>query len=529
LSNASGRQDVWIKFIAGGDAANLTASAGLEISMTAGVGGPSISHDGTRVAVAARVRGSTSSFAVWEIPAPLPGQPRRLLEDGLYGLRYSPDGKQIVFIRPGSAAGDALWVADADGTNRRDIIKAQNGMHVHWPAWSRDGFIYFMRTFATVSNLDQTEIYRVHERGGPIDAVVATPRRAMFPFPLADGGLLYSANPDSADLSLWWRSARGGQAQRLTTGVGDYVEPRASEDGRTIVLTLNEQRQALVRISVGERAAPVVMITDGYGSDLDPNTAPSGDRIVFSSARTGDRHLWSVRPDGTDARSLTTGSSTNDRPVYSPDGGRVAFISDRGGRRAIWMIDAGGGAPRKLVDASPTGSLSWSGDGSQIVWAQGEGSWPTLAAVSVADGTIRKIPTPGVVAEPAWSPTRDVIAYLSPATTGPAQQELAFVDGNGKPLYTSIPSKPGKGAGFLNGMLAWSPDGAKLAVVEQNTNAPAAIWLFEPDARTPSYRRIVDISDGGRIRGMTWSADGAAIIIGRHDVASDIVLMRPDQ
>jgi hypothetical protein len=47
------------------------------------------------------------------------------------------------------------------------------------------------------------------------------------------------------------------------------------------------------------------------------------------------------------------------------------------------------------------------------------------------------------------------------------------------------------------------------------------------DAKTPSYRKIVDISNGGRIRGMTWSADGAAIIIGRHEVASDIVLMRP--
>jgi serine/threonine protein kinase/Tol biopolymer transport system component len=529
LSNASGRQDVWIKFIAGGDAANLTASAGLEVSMTAGVGGPAISADGTRVAVAARVRGSLSSFAAWEIPAPLPGQPRRLLKDGFYGLRWSPDGKGIAYIRAGTSAGDALWVADVDGTNPREIIKAQNGMHVHWPAWSRDGFIYFMRTFATVSNLDQTEIYRVRESGGPIEVVVATPRRAMYPFPLADGGLLYSANPDSADLSLWWRSASGGQAQRLTTGVGDYIEPRASDDGRTIVLTLNEQRQALVRISVDEHAAPIAMITDGYGSDLDPNLAPSGDRIVFSSARTGDRHVWSVRPDGTDARSLTTGSSTNDRPVYSPDGGRIAFISDRGGRRAIWVIDADGGAPRKLVDASPTGGLSWSRDGRQIIWAQGEGSWPSLAAASVGDGAIHKIPTPGVVAEPAWSPARDVIAYLSPATTGPAQQALAFVDGNGKPLYTSIPGTPGEGAGFLNGMLAWSPDGTKLALAEQNTNAEAAIWLLEPDAKTPSYRKIVNISDGGRIRGMTWSADGAAIIIGRHDVASDIVLMRPDQ
>ena len=160
------------------------------------------------------------------------------------------------------------------------------------------------------------------------------------------------------------------------------------------------------------------------------------------------------------------GSSTNDRPVYSPDGGRIAFISDRGGRRAIWVIDVSGGAPRKMVDASPTGSLSWSRDGRQIIWAQGEGSWPTLAAVSVIDGAIHKIPTPGVVAEPAWSPARDVIAYLSPATKGPTPVTLAFVDANGTPLYTSIPGEPREGTGFVNGVLAWSPDGTKLALVE---------------------------------------------------------------
>lgn len=132
-----------------------------------------------------------------------------------------------------------------------------------------------------------------------------------------------------------------------------------------------------------------------------------------------------------------------------------------------------------------------------------------------------------MVAEPAWSPARDVIAYLSPATIGPARVPLAFVDASGTPLYTSIPGEPRETTGFTNGVLAWSPDGTKLALVEQNTNADAAIWLLDLNAKTPSYRKIVNISDGGRIRGITWSADGAAIIIGRHAVASDIVLMRP--
>jgi Tol biopolymer transport system component len=527
MSNTGGRQDVWVTFIAGGYAANLTASAGLDISATTGIGGLEISPDGTRVAVMARQRGSRNNFETWEIPAPLPGVPHKLLEEGFLGLRWSPDGRHVVFIRAGSAAGDALWVADADGTNRHEIIKAGNGMHVHWPSWAPDGFIYFMRTFSTISNLDQTEIYRIRSTGGPIEPVVLTTRRAAYPMPTPDGlGLIYAANPTSADASLWWRSMSGGEPVRLTTGIGEYVEPRLSADGRVLVFTLNEQRQSLTRIAVGVDRAEMAAVTDGFSGDLDPNISPSGNRIAFSSSRSGDRHLWTAQVDGSDLRPLTTGHSSDDRPTYSPDGQQIAFMSDRSGRRAIWLIGADGGAPRKLIDTSPTGGLNWSRDGRHIVYAASEGAWPTLAAVSVADGVTHHIPTPGVVAEPAWSPTRDVIAYLSPSTTGGTRVSLAFVDADGHPQYLSLPRIPETGTGFTNGMVAWSPDGRQLALADQNSNAVASIWIIEPDSVQPRYRKLVELSGGARIRGITWTRDGSAIIIGRHDVTGDVVLMQ---
>ena len=74
----------------GGEPANLTASTGLEVTPGTGIGGIDISPDGTRIAVMARMRGTPSLFETWEIPAPLPGAPRKLLAD--VGLRWSPDG-----------------------------------------------------------------------------------------------------------------------------------------------------------------------------------------------------------------------------------------------------------------------------------------------------------------------------------------------------------------------------------------------------------------------------------------------------
>ena len=62
LSNERGPTDVWVRFLGGGDPANLTASTGLEVTPGTGIGGLDISPDGTRIAVMARMRDTTSPF-----------------------------------------------------------------------------------------------------------------------------------------------------------------------------------------------------------------------------------------------------------------------------------------------------------------------------------------------------------------------------------------------------------------------------------------------------------------------------------
>ena len=523
ISNAGGSQNVWVKFLAGGEPVNLTASAGLDVSGTPAIGGLEVSPDGSRIAVAARLHG-TGSFSTYEIPAPLPGPPRALFEEGFQaqGMRWSPDGKRIAFIQPGSTRGDAIWVADGDGTNRRELVPASGGVHLHWLSWSQDGFIYYMRPVTTGFNLEQTEIYRVAASGGSPEPVVTTLTRAMFPVPLP-GGLIYSADSTSVELGMWWRPFRG-IARMLTFGLGEYAEPRVSADGRVLVATRYENRRALVRIETsGPQAGRITPLTDGFGDDLDPTSVPTSNRIAFSSTRDGARHLWRATIDGTDLRPLTSGSSQDDRPALSPDGQTVAFVSNRGGQRGIWLIAAAGGPPRKLVNVSPVSGLSWSRDGTTVIYAASAGTWPGLWSVSVADGQTRQIAAPGAVGEPAWSPTSDRIAYLEATTTGPAFVGLSFIASDGDPQSEKALKAPATLAGFSNGMMTWSPDGKRLAVTAQSTNAPTSIWLVDPDAAVP-FQKLVELPLGPRIRGLTWTSDGA-LIVGHYDSTSDIVLM----
>ena len=136
-----------------------------------------------------------------------------------------------------------------------------------------------------------------------------------------------------------------------------------------MVCTLFETRDSLVRVDLGSGAgvsAVSTSLTGGYTGDLDPNLSRSGDRLVFSSTRSGQRNLWIARGDSSDPRPLTSGASLDEYPQFSPDGQQVAFISNRGGERGLWIVSTDGGVPRRLLVAAVLPYFSWSPDGREI-------------------------------------------------------------------------------------------------------------------------------------------------------------------
>jgi Tol biopolymer transport system component/tRNA A-37 threonylcarbamoyl transferase component Bud32 len=522
LSDARGPIDIWVKFVAGGEASNLTESTGLDVGLRRNAQ-LEISPDGT--AIAARVR-TGSGTDTWLIPAPLPGAPRKFIEDAA-ALRWSPDGRRVAYYRVGQTAGEPLFVAAADGTNRVELVQAQGGVHLHRPAWSHDGrHVYFVST-TTRFDQEPAGIFRVAATGGAIEPVIQTSRRALDPLPMPDGaGLIYAANPTTADLNLWWRPLDGSTgAVRLTTGVGEYAEPRMSTDGRRMVATLLDVRQWLVRLPVAHgdnghiadlktRATDSVMLTRSNTGDLDPTVAPQGpNRLVFSSTRGGSRQLWTALPDGSDLRPLTSGAALDERPAVSPDGQQVAFISDRGGERGIWLIGLEGGTPQFLGPATDViDMLTWSPDGRQIAYAVVGGDLPELRVMSLADKRPRKLQTPAAASAPAWSPT-DVIAYLEPL--GSTSTRVAFINSRGQPLYSNLPPAPNLG---FPSVLAWAPDGRRLA-----SAAVEGLWIIEPDAPQP-FRKVAGFPGSQRPHGVAWTRDGSSLIVAIEETRGDLVL-----
>ena len=181
----------------------------------------------------------------------------------------------------------------------------------------------------------------------------------------------------------------------------------------------------------------------------------------------------------------------------------------------------------KSVDASVLSNLTWSPDGNEIVYAAEAGDGPGLWSVSVHNGKVTRIQTPGLANEPTWSAARQLIAYMAPTSSGPSITRIAFLDAHGKTFYETLPAPPSPG-GFGNGFGAWAPDGRRIAVVSQPGGGIASIWIVEPDSPAV-YRKLIELPPGPRVRGVTWTADGSALIVGKRDTASDIVIFESDK
>jgi Tol biopolymer transport system component len=520
LSDARGPSDVWVQFVSGGEPANLTAKLDISVQAQDLIGGVQISPDGTTIAFAAGPPGTLpGQLSTWTIPAPLGGKARRLLEPGSQGLAWSPDMSRITFMRGGGAAGDSVWIADGDGQHARAILKASGGLHTHWLRFSADGRYVLMNRGYQNSNTETTEIYRVSVDGGTPERVVASMRRAVYPSPDRDGrGLFYAANPDTTDLTLWWRDLRSGRDYRLINGVDEYSEPSASADNKHLVATVTTTYQQLARVDPNHPSPSLQALSDPLSGDIDPAWSPEGTRIAFSSTRGGFRNIWVARADMSALTPLTSGNAIDERPAFSPDGREVAFLSDRGGHRGVWLVNAEGGAPRSLVTAEIIGGVSWSPDGRQLVAAVPGSERTGLVFIAHDTGALTQISLPWAASSPDWSSRSNVIAYLA-TLPGPAFYIRLF-DPTGKSADDPFPDQSSQNS---NAYIKWAPDGRRLAVTALPYAGQGSLWLLDP-AGNATRRKLVDLPPGTVLRGVAWSPDGSSQIVGVDKRSADIVL-----
>lgn len=70
-------------------------------------------------------------------------------------------------------------------------------------------------------------------------------------------------------------------------------------------------------------------LTNAPGYDAEAVLSPKGDKILFTSDRSGDLELWTMNLDGSNQQQITFGLGYDGGAFYSPDGSQIVFRASR--------------------------------------------------------------------------------------------------------------------------------------------------------------------------------------------------------
>ena len=73
----------------------------------------------------------------------------------------------------------------------------------------------------------------------------------------------------------------------------------------------------------------VAQLTDAPGYDAEATVSPDGQKIVFTSTRSGDLELYTMNIDGSDVKQVTTGLGYDGGAFFSPDSKQLVFRASR--------------------------------------------------------------------------------------------------------------------------------------------------------------------------------------------------------
>ena len=430
VSSRDGGRRIWLKQIADGTEAAITAGP----DDTA----PRFAPDGSVLLFTRTENGVT---AIHRVPV-VGGEPRKLIDDAFDG-DWSPDGKQIAFIRNRgqlNARTSTLCVAPVNGGAVREIAESTTE-ELTSPRWSPRGTSIVVtrapRATASGSLLvidlvsgDKQILKRDTPHGllsgaawvaggdalvyAELDALAGTglPGRgrgsAIVLHEVSSGrARVLLRNPhsaaDSVDVtgagrivfsedftrqSLREVSLDGSGRERwLSRGISVDRQPSYTRGGNSIVFT-SDRAGSLDIWELMLDSGSLRRITDHEGIDWDPFPTADGKTLYWSSNRGGHFEIWTSAFDGGNPQQATQDGVDAENPSLSVAGDWIFYDSSNPRRDALWRIPRNGGPPVLVVEAE-TAHPEVSADGAFVVCGRPEGGGPlAIDVVRVADGKV---------------------------------------------------------------------------------------------------------------------------------------------
>jgi len=337
--------------------------------------------------------GSGGVASLFKIPV-LGGQPTRILEDIDSPVAFSPDAKQIAFIRGDMRRGvNEVMIASADGSGARQVgaPKPPDVLMPEALSWSPDG-----RTILATANSTRPIPASVIA----IDAATGETQSIGEPWAfvrdvrwLPDGRSFLVAALDTSGMGqpqLWQLSYPSGQRARVTNDLNAYLGTSMSADGRAVA-TVQTESSASLYVVQGTTGEPrrLTAGADRVDGSQGMTWLPDG-RVVYTSTPTGLPQLWIVNGDGSNDHELTTQVGQSFTPAASPDGRWVYFSSYAKEGICLFRVAPDGSGFEQLTRSGDARNPIVSPDGAYVYYTTGV-SQPKLMKIAAAGGAPQQI------------------------------------------------------------------------------------------------------------------------------------------
>lgn len=294
---------------------------------------------------------------LYEVPT-LGGSPRKLLSDILSPVTFSPDGKQLAFVRqPAEEKRQQLMLADSEGGDQRVLTETKGSDDLSEAiannlAWSPDG--NFIAGISGNINNNAVTVVAIDIRTGEAKAI--TQRKWLEVNQISwvpDGSALLATATDEgiAPFQIWKVAFPSGDAERLTNDLSNYQIISVSRNADTLVTIPNEREENVWVTTVNDPAAHAAQITSGRNTIHGIAYAADG-RIVYASSASGSMDIWITDTNGGNPKQLTANTRYNAAPFVTPDGRYILFWSDRTGAIRPWRMNIDGSNQTPLTDGN---------------------------------------------------------------------------------------------------------------------------------------------------------------------------------
>ena len=208
----------------------------------------------------------------------------------------------------------------------------------------------------------------------------------------------------------------------ITVNEVTNAQVTVSPDGKTLLADI----QGLI-YTMPAAGGKAKRLTEPFQEASHPDWSRQGDLVTLQCYAGGTFHIWTMKPDGTGLKQVTTGHGDDREPRISPDGKTIVFASDRAFKTApngasigsydIWTVPVSGGEPTRLTSSDEDEfGPSWSPDGKSIAFVSGLGiSATSIYSLDISTGKqtlLRKATGNNRFEAPSWSPDGKHLAFV---------------------------------------------------------------------------------------------------------------------